>query len=63
MVAEHNEPVTRRECDIKHESVKENNDAVWKKLNAIDVRVWLLLVGVFGNLVGIILFFINFKKG
>lgn len=34
---------------------KAANDAVWKKLNAIDNRVWLLLLGMFSTLVAVVL--------
>lgn len=56
------QPVTRRECDIKHESVDKNHAALWKQLKAIDTRLWVLLVGVFGNLLGLFYFFATYKK-
>ncbi len=55
-------PVTRRECEIEHKHVNENHAAIWKKLNAIDTRIWILLVGVFGNLLGLFYFFATYHK-
>ena len=41
-------PVTRRECDLKHQEVANVKD--W--LSKVDNRLWLLIVGLLLNALG-----------
>jgi len=45
--------VKNKECDLKHKPIDESVAALWKKINAMDNRLWVLVAGVLASLVSI----------
>lgn len=41
-------------CDERHQNIKEEFDAVWKRMNGTERKLWAIIILLVGNLAGLI---------